>query len=109
MVSISCDEVIHVAKLSNLNLTPEEIPVFQKQLSETLEYISLIAKLEGRIGTADVTYQVTPLHNVYREDQIDLSRVLSQDAATKNSRRTYNGYFVVHGIFREAVAEQGDK
>ena len=99
MESISKDQVIYIAKLSRLNLSEDELTLFSKQLSETLDYIGLLDKLEGKIKSLGVTYQVTDLSNVYREDKIDFSRILKQGEALSNAKETYNGYFVVPGIF----------
>ena len=102
MESISKNQVIYIAKLSKLNLSEDELTLFSKQLSETLDYIGLLGKLEGKIKSLGVTYQVTDLSNVYREDKIDFSRILKQGEALSNAKETYNGYFVVPGIFNEA-------
>ena len=99
MESISKDQVIYIAKLSRLNLSEDELTLFSKQLSETLDYIGLLDKLEGKIKSLGVTYQVTDLSNVYREDKIDFSRILKQGEALSNAKETDNGYFVVPGIF----------
>lgn len=96
---ISKEQVIHIAKLSRLNLSESELTLFSKQLSETLDYIRLLDKLEGKIKSLEATYQVTNLSNVYREDKIDFSRILKQGEALSNAKETYNGYFVVPGIF----------
>ncbi len=102
MALISKEQVIHIAKLSKLNLSESELTLFSKQLSETLNYIEVLDKLEDKIKTLVVTHQVTGLSNVYREDKIDISRILKQEEALFNAKETYNGYFVVPGIFDEA-------
>lgn len=102
MELISKEQVTHVAKLSKLNLSESELTLFSKQLSETLNYIRILDKLDDKVKTLGVTYQVTGLSNVYREDKIETSRILKQEEALSNARKTYNGYFVVAGIFDEA-------
>lgn len=99
MKNLSPAEVKYFGQLSKLNLSESELTLFSKQLSETLNYIEVIDKLEGKIKSLDVTYQVTNLSNVYREDKIDFSRILKQGEALSNAKETYNGYFVVPGIF----------
>jgi aspartyl-tRNA(Asn)/glutamyl-tRNA(Gln) amidotransferase subunit C len=99
MKNISKDQVIYIAKISKLNLSEDELTLFSKQLSETLDYIGRLDKLEDKIKSLGVTYQVTDLSNVYREDKIDFSRILKQGEALSNAKETYNGYFVVPGIF----------
>ena len=102
MELISKEEVIHIAKLSKLNLSESELTLFSKQLSETLDYIGRLGKLEGQIKSLGATYQVTDLSNVYRTDEIDFSRILKQGEALFNAKETDDGYFVVPGIFDEA-------
>lgn len=102
MELISKEQVIYVAKLSKLTLSESELTLFSKQLSETLNYIKVLDKLDDKVKTLGVTYQVTGLSNVFREDKIEASRILKQEEALSNAKETYNGYFVVPGIFDEA-------
>lgn len=99
MKNLSPEEVKYFGQLSKLNLSESELIPFSKQLSETLNYIEVLDKLEDQIKSLDVTYQVTNLSNVYREDKIDFSRILKQGEALSNAKETDNGYFVVPGIF----------
>lgn len=88
--------VKHVAKLSNLPLTDDEAKTYQKNLSSILEYISKINELETE-GVAQ-TNQVTGLTNVFRKDEVDMSRVLSQKDALACAKKTHQGYFVVSAV-----------
>ena len=99
MKGISRQEVYHIAGLSSLELTEEEVVLFQKQLSETLNSIDVLVKLEKETVASQLTYQVTPLSNVYREDETDPSRMFSQAQALSNSHRSHKGFFVVPGVF----------
>lgn len=65
---ISRDEILKLAKLSNLELTEAEVEKYQTEVSSILE---MIAKL-NEIDTDDVepTYQVSGNKNVMREDTI---------------------------------------
>lgn len=89
-------DVKHVAKLANLTLSSEEEKKFEKQLEETLEYISNLNEIDtSNIPTAD---NITSLENVTREDEVETS--LSQEDALKNAKSTYKGYFKVKGILQ---------
>jgi aspartyl-tRNA(Asn)/glutamyl-tRNA(Gln) amidotransferase subunit C len=90
---LTVEEVKHVAKLANLELSDEEDVHYQKQLSDILE---LVAKLQ-KIETINIpqTSQVTGEENVFREDEIDETRILTKDQALSNAARTKNGFFVV--------------
>jgi aspartyl-tRNA(Asn)/glutamyl-tRNA(Gln) amidotransferase subunit C len=66
--TISKEEIIKLAKLSNLELSEEEISKYQTEVSSIL---AMITKLKG-IDTTGVepTYQVSGNQNVMREDTI---------------------------------------
>ncbi|OGY20890.1 MAG: hypothetical protein A3A65_02690 [Candidatus Chisholmbacteria bacterium RIFCSPLOWO2_01_FULL_49_14] len=97
--SISPKDVRHVAKLALLKLKEGEVKKFSKQLSDVFEYVNQI----GEIRTSNVpeTTQVTNSTNRFREDKIDKGHMLLQEEALKESKQTYNGYFVVKAIFGE--------
>lgn len=88
--TLSIDDVKHIAKLANLNLTLAQEYSFLNQLSETINYINDLNELD----TQDVvpTYQVTGKTNAWREDTITSS--LSKDDALKNALKVHNGFFV---------------
>lgn len=86
--------IAHIAKLANLPLTDEEISKFEKQLSETLQYIEELNEIDTE--NVDPTNQVTGLINIFRDDTP--SESLSQKDALLNSKHHQNGYFKVKGI-----------
>lgn len=90
------EEVLHVAKLASLTLTEEEVTKLQKQLGKIID---LVSELQS-VKTDDVkeTSQVTGSQNVWREDQIDSARVLSQEQVLSGAKRSHNGFFVVDNI-----------
>lgn len=90
-------DVLHVAKLANLNVTTEEIEKFSAAFTRTLSTIDLINELD----TSSVlpTSQVTGLTNVSRPDIVDPSRVLTQSQALSPTTSTRDGYFVVPAVF----------
>ena len=90
-------DVTKIAKLANLPLKDGEVKKFEKTLASI---VGLVSKLKS-VNTTDVqpTSQVTDQTNVFRGDIIDLSRVLTQNEALSNAKKTKNGYFVVPKIF----------
>jgi aspartyl-tRNA(Asn)/glutamyl-tRNA(Gln) amidotransferase subunit C len=86
----------HVAKLAKLDLTQDEIEKFTHQLSGV---IKLIEEL-GEVDTKGVspTSQTTGLENIFREDKIDPTRILSQEDALASADNTQNGFFSVEKI-----------
>lgn len=99
VVKLTTEEVRHVADLAKLKLTDEEIEKYRIQLSSILE---MVGKLKA-VNTKGVepTSQVTQLENVFREDEVEKERMLSQEEVLSNAKRKYNGYFVVKAIFEE--------
>lgn len=65
-MSLSSEEVRHVARLARLALTDEEVEALRPQLSDILAY----AQKVGEVATSDVPPTAHPygLRNVYRED-----------------------------------------
>jgi aspartyl-tRNA(Asn)/glutamyl-tRNA(Gln) amidotransferase subunit C len=59
---LSRDQVLHVAKLARLELTPEEVDRFAGELSKVLDHIEKIAEL------VPPTSHVIDVENALRED-----------------------------------------
>jgi len=94
-VKVKIDNVKLVEKLSKLEI--EEKDYFTKQFNETLSVVEEINNLDTQGLTP--TNHVTNLSNVFREDNIDEERLLSQKEALSGSRCVFNGYFVVKAVF----------
>lgn len=90
-------DIAKLANLAKLKIDSKEKSYFQAQFTETLKIINQFKNL----NTANVppTYSVTRTSNVWREDEVDPMRVLTQEEALKNAKKTHNGYFVVDAIF----------
>ncbi|HCW32458.1 MAG: glutamyl-tRNA amidotransferase subunit C, aspartyl-tRNA(Asn)/glutamyl-tRNA (Gln) amidotransferase subunit C [Candidatus Peregrinibacteria bacterium GW2011_GWE2_39_6] len=67
-MSLSGDQVRHVAKLARLALSEVEVVKFSKQLSAVLDYMAILNEVDTE-GVAP-TSQVTGLKNVDRVDEI---------------------------------------
>lgn len=68
MTTISTSDIQHLASLSSLALTDDEVDGLRQDLENIIGYIEQL----GRLDTSGVepTYQVTGLENVWREDEI---------------------------------------
>jgi len=84
---ISKKQVKHIAELARLSLTQKEISMFQKEMSDTLDYIDILDELD--IDKVKPTSQVTGLRNVFKDDKV-LSSVDFQK----------NGYFKTKRILK---------
>ncbi len=90
-------DVKHIAHLANLELTDDEVPKFEKQLSEVLGMVEKLNELDTHM--VEETSQVTGLKNVTREDTSLPS--FSQEEALSDAPAQHNGLFAVKGIFEE--------
>lgn len=90
-MSISLQDVEHVAKLAQLELTGKEKRCFQEQLSAILDYAERLNQLD----TSDIspTATVLPLYSVMREDQA--SDYTPHEALLENAPEKERGHFRV--------------
>lgn len=68
MTKISREEILKLAKLSKLRLSEDEIEQYQKELSEILDYVSQLSKVDTK--NLKPTSQVTGLENATRRDEV---------------------------------------
>jgi aspartyl-tRNA(Asn)/glutamyl-tRNA(Gln) amidotransferase subunit C len=95
MAKLTKKEVKHVADLSNLVLTEEEITKFTPQLDKIIEFVSTLDEVDTT--NVEPTSQTTGLVNVTREDVVVSENMLTQDEALSNTDG-HNGYFKVSSI-----------
>jgi len=93
-LSISRDDVVHVAKLARLGLSEDEIGLFAEQLSAVVGYVDQIAELD--LDDVPPTAHPVELTNVFREDVVKQS--LSQAEVLANAPEQEDGAFVVPKI-----------
>lgn len=94
---LTSPDIDHIAELSHLTILSHQYDLFISQLSSILTFVSALQKVPT--DKIDPTSQVTGLVNVYREDVIDTTRMLSQTQALSNAHQTHNGFFVVPAVF----------
>lgn len=68
MTQISRDDVQHLAQLSSLQLTNDEIDNLQTDIGHILDYVQQLDELDTT--GVEPTYQVTDLENVWRDDKV---------------------------------------
>jgi len=69
MTQISRSDVQHLAQLSNLQLSEDEVGPLQADLENILGYFKQLDELDT--AGVEPTYQVTGLENVWRSDEVD--------------------------------------
>jgi aspartyl-tRNA(Asn)/glutamyl-tRNA(Gln) amidotransferase subunit C len=93
-VTLSRDEVEHVAKLARLELTEEELALFEEQLSKILDHAETVTGLDTE-GVSP-TFSTMPLLNVFRPDEE--VPPMTQEEALANAPAPEEGYFRVPRI-----------
>ena len=67
-MSITREDVLHLAELSRLEISEEEIEPLKKDLDSIVGYISQLNELDT--DGVETTYQCFDMQNVWREDEI---------------------------------------
>ena len=93
-MSLTREQVRHVAMLARLGLEPGEEDFYAEQLSGILGAIERIQSLDTEAIPA--TAQVVEVTNVMREDEP--RPCLTQDEALANAPAAEDGFFVVKAI-----------
>lgn len=68
-MSVSKDDVRHLATLSQINVSDEQAEALTTQLDNIVEYINMLDELDT--DGVEPTFQVTGLRNVMRDDVIE--------------------------------------
>ncbi len=95
MTSLSKSTVKHVADLANLPITQGEMKDFQKKLSDTVNFIEDLKKIDTK--NVFPAYEIEGKLNKLREDEVVFG--LTQEQALQNAPRKHNGFFVVNKIW----------
>ena len=67
-MSVTREEILHLAELSNLSLSEEQIASLAKDLDNIIGYISQLDELDTE--GVEPSYQCFDMVNVWREDEI---------------------------------------
>ncbi len=99
-MSISREEVEHVAYLARVGLTEEEKQRLQGQLSDILQHVAMISQLNT--DAIPPTAQVIPLQNVMRQDAA--AECYPPEAILANAPRAEDHYFKIPPVLEEQEA-----
>ena len=84
-------DVAYVARLARINLTEDEVKVFQKQLGDVLKYVEKLRQVD--VGGVEVAAHALPVFNVFREDAA--SEWFTAEQALSNAPRKADDLFIV--------------
>jgi aspartyl-tRNA(Asn)/glutamyl-tRNA(Gln) amidotransferase subunit C len=96
-MSLTFEEVEHVARLARLRLAHEELEKMRAQLSDILEHMAMLQELD--VSDVAPTAQVTDTFNITRADEVVAS--LPREAALANAPEQAGGMFRVKPIFED--------
>ena len=80
-MALTSKTVLHVANLARLELDPESISVFGRQMADILNYVDQLNRLDT--SGVEPTFHVLPITNVFREDVA--ARHLEREDALANA------------------------
>lgn len=85
-MDIKREDILHLASLSDFNLTDAEIESLGKDLQGIIKYISQLDELDTE--GVEPTYQAFEMENIWREDEVLEQEALRGDllALTKNEK-----------------------
>ena len=92
MSKLTREHVLKLAKLSQLELTEDQIEQYQKELSSILDYVERLDAVD--VSGLEPTYQVSGLKNVMREDKV-VKQQATSDELLKRVPKTDDRYIKV--------------
>ena len=93
---LSKKDIQHLAKLSALKLSGEEVEKLGGQLEETIEYVKNLSELDT--DNVEPTSHTVDLKNISFLDGTQSPRTLPQEAALKNAKETRDGLFATKRV-----------
>ena len=93
---VSKEEVLHIAKLANLNLKDEEVDEYAKNLQDILNFVDILnnvdtENVEESIGTVNTS-------NVFRKDEI--KECTNRDLLLENAPEQEDGMFKIPKVIQ---------
>lgn len=92
-MSVTQNQVKHVAKLATIPISEEENYKLTQAFNETLAVVDQLKQVD--VSGVNTTHQVTGFSNVLREDIVREDLSFTQAEALANAKHTHQGYFVV--------------
>lgn len=93
-MSLTPEEVLHIARLARIALTPADVDRFAAQLSGILDHFAALAAVDTE--GLEPTAHPLPLSNVMRADVVTAS--LTQGDVMANAPESEEGFFRVRAV-----------
>lgn len=96
-MSLSTQDVEHIAKLSRLHLSPEEIETYKGQLDSILGYIEKLQEVDTT-GVPELQHALQ-IENVFREDVVVACDSVVRDQTVANFSHRQGDLLEVQAVF----------
>lgn len=93
-MAVTKKDVEYIAELARLNVGPEEVEGFIKDLNNILGYVEKLGELDTE--DVDILVNPLPLSNIYREDEVEES--LAQEDFLANAPERVEDYLRVPSV-----------
>jgi aspartyl-tRNA(Asn)/glutamyl-tRNA(Gln) amidotransferase subunit C len=93
-MSLTHDDVLHIARLARIELSGSDVDRFAAQLSGILDHFAALEAVDT--GDLEPTAHPLPLSNVMRDDEVAPS--LTRPEALANAPLTEDGYIRVRAV-----------
>ena len=93
-MALTSDEVRHVALLTRVRLTEQEVELYRSQMDDILEHFQMLQELDT--GQVPPTSHSVPLDTVMRDD--DTEPPLDKEDVLSNAPRREGDYFRVKAV-----------
>ena len=90
-MQVSKEEILHIAKLANLNLKEEEIATYMENLEEILNFANVVNK--APIQGLEETIAINEAYNVFRKDEI--IQTIEREELLQNAPEQQEGMFKI--------------
>lgn len=93
MAAVTTDDVRHLAALSALALTDDEIDVLREDITNILSYVDQLSELD--VSQVEPSYQVTGLSNISRDDIVEDEDISGPELVERLAPLSQDGQFKV--------------
>lgn len=97
-MSLSKDDILHIAELAHLRLAEDEIEKFRGQLSSVLEYVGQLSKVD--VAGLEPAAHITGVSNVLRNDEVRLTEPAVRQALLEAAPEREGDLIKVKAVFQ---------
>lgn len=90
-MQVSKEEILHIAKLANLNLNEKEVNMYMENLEEILSFANIVS--QAPIEGLEEAKGVNDAYNVFRKDEIKQEN--TRDELLQNAPDKQEGMFKI--------------